>query len=425
VERTGTFRPPINLALLAAYIRKAGHEPRIFHCDASGIIDVNSIVAEVMQNDPQVVGFSCMTPRIPVSQEIARACKEISPQLITVIGGPHVSGDPESISHLPSIDYAIIGEGEGALLEFLNRIEMGKDLSTIPNLVLRYEDKVKVNPARPFIADLDQLPLPAWDLLPMELYKDPVMFNGVYTAIISSRGCAWDCNFCASAVVWKRKVRMRSAENVVKELKRLVDNYNICEFMFYDDTFTTNPKRAIKICELIKDEGLQINFRLSLRADTLSNEVVRALKEAGCSVVFLGVESGDEQILKEIDKGVTKNQIRRAASILKEEGLPFIASYMIGHPGDTHETIQATIDFAKEIDSDQVKFCISEAFPGTRIYEMAKMKGLVSDDPKELSKYTTYQHIGANLSLVSDEDLKKYQIRAYEEYDLRKRPLIN
>jgi len=363
VERAGTPRPPINLATMASYIRDAGHKVKIYDIDAECIVDAEKIAAYIMRDKPQIIGFSCMTPRFPISVEVAEACKRISSDVIVIVGGPHATGDPESVLYSSSIDYAIVGEGEEALLELLDKLEAGEDISSIPNLVLRIGDSVKVNPVRPFIENLDQLPFPSWDLLPLELYRDPVMFTGLYMSINSSRGCAWDCSFCASKVIWKRKVRMRSAENLVEELRILVKDYNISEFMY-------------------------------------------------------------ENILKQVGKGVTKDQIRSAVAILKKIKMPFYASYMIGHPGDTHDSIKATIDFAKELDSDQVKFTLSTPFPGTYLYDLAKEKGLISSDPKELAKFTAYQHIAVNLSNVSDEELRDYQKNAYLEYDLHKRPLI-
>jgi radical SAM superfamily enzyme YgiQ (UPF0313 family) len=218
---------------------------------------------------------------------------------------------------------------------------------------------------------------------------------------------------------------MRSAENVVKELKCLVNDYGIREFMFYDDTFTVNRERALTICELIKKEGLDIRFYVTLRVDTIDREIAIALKNAGCFVVYLGVESGDEEILRKTGKGVTKDEVRKTVGVLKEVQIPFLTSFILGHPGDTHETIQATIEFAKELDADQAKFFIATPYPGTHLYEFALQRGLLTrPDPMKLIDFSTYQHVAVNLSCLSDEELMMYQKRAYEEYDLRKRPLV-
>jgi len=424
-EKTGQFRPPINIAQLAAYIRIYGYDVNIHDFEAEGIIDVNTMAQTIMKEHPDVIGFSSLTPRFPVIIDTIRSCKKISKNIIAVVGGPHASGATKSIFYNDIVDYAIVGEGEDSFLELLDFLKDAKDVKNIKNIAYQDGDSIIINPVRPFIKNLDELPLPAWDLLPLELYKDTDFFIGKYMGVNCARGCAWDCNFCASNIIWKRKVRLRSAEKVVEELKILVNDYNISEFYFYDDTFTISQRRTLKICELIRKEGLSIRFFIGIRADTVHHNVMIALKEAGCFLCWLGVESGNEKILKECGKGLTKEQIVNASKILKKVGIPFIASYILGHPGDTHESIQETIDFAKKIDSDQAKFFIATAFPGTGIYELAVRKGLISnlEDIQTFSNYSSYQHVEVNLSSVSDEDIKNYQLSAYEEYDLRKRPI--
>jgi radical SAM superfamily enzyme YgiQ (UPF0313 family) len=426
IEHTGTFRPPVNLAMLASYVRLHGHEVLIYDFEAQSLDSPLEIAEILMKNNPDVIGFTSLTPRIPIIWGIARACKHIRKDVKIVIGGSHVSGDPKSVFYELSIDYAIAGEGEEALLDLLNFLEKGKEVKDINNLAYRTKTSVIVNPTRPFIKNLDELPFPAWDLLPLERYKDPLLFSEKYMGINSARGCAWDCSFCASRVVWKGKVRFHSAENVMNQIRTLINDYDISNFYFYDDTFTMVRKRTLKICNLINREKLDIHFFAALRADTINSEIAFALKGAGCQVVYLGVESGDETILRETGKGVTKDQIRKAAACLKQADIPFFASFILGHPGDTHESIQATINFAKELDPDQAKFFIAVPFPGTRLYRIALEKGLITkdDEPTKFANYATYQHVPVNLSFVSDEELMQYQIKAYEEYDLRKRPII-
>jgi radical SAM superfamily enzyme YgiQ (UPF0313 family) len=430
VEFTGTFRPPINIAGLAAYVRQFGHTPNIIDFEATiskhSEIDAEKMATEIMANNPHVVGFSTITPRYPLIIHTARFCKKINKDVIIILGGTHVSGEPNNVFHDLSIDYAIVGESEDPLVDLLNALEQKKDVRNIENLAYRGDDgQVIVNPKRTFIKDVNSLPFPAWDLLPLEKYRDPVMFHKNYMGINTARGCAWDCNFCASNVVWERKVRMRSAENVVEELRQLVENYNINEFFFYDDTYTTHKARVFEICELIIKNKLDIRYFVNLRADTMTEDLTIALKESGLILGYLGVESGDQRILDQTGKGESKEEIRKACAIMRKQKLPFTCSFIIGHPGDTHESIQATIDFAKELDSDQVKFLIATPFPGTELYRLAKKLGKIEDiDPMKFDDYTCYQHVAVNLSEVSDEDLLLYQRKAYEEYDLQKRRII-
>ena len=417
-EEQQVYRTPTNLALLASCIRQNGHEPKILDFDVARDSSEN-MTAQIIETEPHVVGFTCLTPRFPAVIDIARRCKAINPKIVTIIGGPHVSGLPQHSLNGP-VDYGIVGEGEEALIELLDTLETSGSVENIANLVFRSAGRVKVNPTRPFIKDLDSLPLPAWDLLNLDAYREPTVFNGPHVGIISGRGCPYDCYFCASRVIWKRRARFRSAGSIVNEVALLVRTFGINEFMFYDDTFTLNRKRVLEICSKIQEQHLNIRFHGQTRADTVDLEVARALKEAGCIALAIGVESGDEAILRQIGKGETKEQIRSAVDVLRKVGLPCICSYIIGHPGDTYESIQATIEFAKELDAHQSKFMIATPYPGTRLYDMAIQRRLLGErGAEDLGEYTYYQHAVANLSCVSDDDLIKYQQEAYDNYSFR------
>lgn len=418
------YRTPTNLAILAAYLRENGHEVRILDLDVDGGT-FDDMVDNILANEPEVIGFTCLTPRYPIVQELAGACKESNPKVKIVLGGPHVSGCIQSVLEEELIDYGIMGEGEGALLDLLNAIESESDTSEIANLILKKNGKPIVNSPRPFIEDLDALPMPAWDLLSLNEYTDPAFFEGAHLGIMSARGCPFNCNFCASKVVWGRRVRYRSPQNIISEIELSINKYNIHEFMFYDDTFTMRKKRIIEFCDLIDKKGLNIRFYAQARVDTIDVELAVRLKNSGCFALAIGVESGDDHILAKMGKNVTKQQIRKGCLSLKKAGMPFLASYIIGHPGDTHETIQATIDFADELDADQAKFLIATPYPGTKLFDLAVKAGLLSENGAEnLGDHTYFQHVAANLSCVSDDDLLKYQQKAFDDYDERKRPIV-
>jgi radical SAM superfamily enzyme YgiQ (UPF0313 family) len=241
---------------------------------------------------------------------------------------------------------------------------------------------------------------------------------------MTGRGCPYDCIFCASKVTWGKKVRLRSAGNVVSEIEELINKFKINEFMFYDDTFTINRARAAEICDMILLKGLKIRFYAQSRADTIDLELAKKMKKAGCIGVAIGVESGNEKILKEIGKCETKDQFRKAARVFKDADMPCVSSYVIGLPGDTRETIQETIDFANELDTDQAKFMIATPYPGTKLYEIAVQKKLLkSADIEDMGDFTYYQHVAANFSCVSDQELMEFQRKAYDDYDKRKRAM--
>jgi len=423
-DQTGVFRPPVALATMAAVCRDNGHTPLIYDFEAMQLTDPVEMAKILLKDNPDVVGFSCMTPRFPISLAMAREIKLQNKNIVIVMGGVHISGDPEFSLQHDEVDYIVVGEGEYPLVDLLDALENDLSTETISNIGQRKGDDLIIQPVRPFIKDLDELPYPALELLPLDLYQDAELFEGPYMGLMTSRGCAWNCIFCASNTIWKRRVRFHSAERVVSELKRAVDVFGIREFYLYDDNFTVNKKRTLAVCEGIIREQLNIRFFTALRADTTDREVATALKNAGCFISWLGVESGDDEILEVIGKGVTKERIIAAADVLQEVGLPFFASYIFGHPGETPETIERTMELARRVDANYSKFFIAIPYPGTRLHELAVEQNFITPgNTGDLSSYHTYQNVIANFSTLSDEDLMACQEKAYQEFDLRKKPV--
>jgi len=420
-KKQGVIRCPLNIALLASFIRhKGNYNCSIVDFEVVPVVSIVQMAEVILKESPKYVCFTTLTPRYSVIVKIAQEIKKIDPGIITIVGGPHVTGDPFN-SLFEGISYGIVGEGEEALIELLDVLEKGERPNSIKNLVYKENTAVLVNEPRPFIKILDSLPFPAWELMSIDDYKDPAYFEGSHLAIYSGRGCPHDCIFCASAVTWKRNLRLRSVENVIDEIRQIVNVLKVKNFMFWDDTFAIDEKRALSICNRIIEENLVVEYTVQVRADSISERLVTALKKSGCRFAAIGVESGNEDMLIKIGKKETKEQFRRAIKIMREAGLASIASYIIGFPADTHESIRETIDFAFELNADQSKFMILTPYPGTRIYELARQKGMV--DPKNLQQMEAanyYDSVFINLSNVSDEDLLRYQDEAYARFDKSK-----
>jgi radical SAM superfamily enzyme YgiQ (UPF0313 family) len=417
-KKQGVIRCPLNLALLASFIReRGGYDCSIVDFEIAEVSSPKEMAEMVLEASPEYVCITTLTPRYPTVVRMAEEIRRLAQEVVIIVGGPHVTGLPQRALYDP-ISYGIIGEGEEALLELLNALETGADVSGIKNLIYRHNEDVVVNEPRQFIKNLDELPLPAWDLMTLDEYIDPAYFEGSHLAIFSERGCPYDCSFCASRVTWKGKLRSRSADNVLDEIRHIVKVLGINNLMFWDDTFAANKKRAIDICNRIIKERLEINYTVQIRADSVTEDLAVALRDSGCAFAAIGVESGNEIILSRIGKKETKAQFKNAVAIMKKVGLPSIASYIIGLPGDTHDTIKETIDFAFELDADQSKFMILAPFPGTKVYDLAVGRGLV--DPgsfEQMEALNYYDSVAINLSNVSDEDLIGYQDEAYERFD--------
>ncbi len=417
-EKQGVIRCPLNIALLASYVRERGdYDCSIVDFEIVPARSASQMAQVILEESPIYVCFTTLTPRFPIVVRMAQEIKKLAPDVITIAGGPHVTGDPAH-SLFDGISYGIIGEGEEALLELLNVLETSQKPDGIKNLVYRDNGTVKIHETREFIKDLDTLPFPAWDLMTIDEYKDSTYFEGSHLATFAGRGCPFDCSFCASAVTWKRMLRLRSCENVISEIRHIVNDLKVNNLMFWDDAFAGNLKSAIAICNQMIAEKLGLNYTVQIRADAITEDLVVALKNSGCRFAAIGVESGNEEMLVRIGKKETKEQMRRAVRMMKEGGLPVIASYIIGLPGDTHVTIRETIDYAFELDAEQSKFMILAPYPGTRDYRLALQKGLV--DPtsfEQMEALNYYDSVAINLSNVSDEDLIRYQDEAYERFD--------
>ena len=423
-KERGVYRPPLGLAILAAYIRKYGYDVSIIDLDVTGLHNPKEAANKIMGYSPNVIGFTCLTPRYPAIIDIAKECKKIG-NVITIVGGPHISGLPLYVLKDENIDYGIIGEGEDAFLEFLGCIRYNRPIADVSNLIFRFRDNIVINEARPYIKDIDSLPHPAWDLLDLSYYVEPGTFKKNHLGIMSSRGCPFSCLFCASKTTWGRKVRWHSSKYVVDELEIGVNTYKTDEFFFYDDTFTLNKSRVIDICDEIKRRNLNIRFIINARVDTVDYDIANILKDAGCCMVAFGIESGDPNILKRIKKGITREQAIAACDSLKRAGLPYYASFIIGHPGDTRESIKATIDFADELDPYQAKFMISTPYPGTELYEMAVRNSLLPEGGAEnLGDHTFFHHVACNMTDISDKDLLKYEQDAFDKYEEKRRSII-
>jgi len=408
--------PSVGLGYLSSFLKSNGFEVLALDAKFDGL-NLEEVRRELLDFQPDILGFSAMTHEIANAASWAEELKCLFPRALILIGGVHATvAAKRTLDEFPVFDIAVVGEGEITLLEIArsaisSRCSDPGILKCIKGIAWRENGEVRVNPPRDLIFDLDSLPFPTYDHIKSEIRAYP---------ILSSRGCPSKCIFCCR--ILGDRIRTRSPQNVVDEI-RLAQNTRSSELIeICDDTFTLPPSRALEICDLLIREGLhkKIRWFALSRANGVDLELFRKMKEAGCVKVDFGVESGNEEILKRIRKGITISDARNAVRMAKEAGLKTGSYFILGHPAETVQTIQDTINLAVELNTAIISFGIMVPYPGTAIYDMA-VNGewgyrLISQNWEDYDK-----QIGNALEIegLSRSELEKWQRRAYLAVYLR------
>ncbi len=353
---------PYGLLSLAAQAKRAGHEVTLLNLYAFSWRDVTKIVRCLPAD---LYGLSCFTSNRRGTLSVAQLIREMHPEAYVVVGGPHASALPgEMLEHGPAIDGVVIGEGEETFSELIDRLERGRPTEDIAGMALRNGKGVEVGPARKRIDDLDALASP-YD------YYDGYM-------ILSARGCPGNCTYCGSPAMWGRKVRWHSAEYTLDMIEKMVNGQGRRFITVKDETFTFNRKRVLKICDGIVKRGLNFLWSCDTRADTLNEEVLFAMRKAGCQRISLGVESASPEILKTINKRMGPEKVVAATDMAKKFGFQIRYYMMAGNRGETARTMRESIDFLHVAKPNQFLFSFLTLYPGTKDFEIDESRGLSS-----------------------------------------------
>lgn len=407
--------PPLDLAEIAANIRQKVDNLRIMDFAAMGT-EFEGMFGQVAGFNPDVLVLECSTPTLMDDLTAARRIKNILPGIKNVFFGLHATARPEDILG-EDVPFVIRGEPEAAMQELMDYFKNGGELSGIAGLSYFSGGKVSHNKAREPVEDLDMLSFAARDLLNEE-YILPTL-QEPFTIIRTGRGCPHQCIFCTSGVYYGPFYRTRSAQNIVSEIKEVVNKHGISNFVFICDTFNISERFVLDLCRLIKEERLNIRWASNGRVDAVTEEMCREMKEAGCWLVSLGAESGSNEILRNSKKGITVEQSKKAVEMNRRFGIKTLCYFIFGLPGENEETIERTIAFSKEADPDYAHFYTATPFPGTRFYEMAQENGsLISHD------WRRFFH--GESDVISYPDLSSHKIadavrRGYRSFYLRPR----
>jgi anaerobic magnesium-protoporphyrin IX monomethyl ester cyclase len=409
----GTTAPPLGLAYLASSLEEEGVDIRILDAQALGL-SFSDIEQEIRSWRPDLVGATGSTPACFDALRVLEIAKKYGAK--TVAGGPHFSfTDVETLEQYPFVDFVIRGEGEKTMVELARALKENREVLGILGLTHRNNGIIRRSQDRPLIEDIDNIPLPAFHLLPMKRYT----FGGHnYSTVMTSRGCPYRCVFCASSKLFGKKWRGRSPENVVEELELLTQKYHVLNIEFLDDTFTLNQRRAERICDEIIERGLDIWWNCSSRVNTISSGLLEKMKKAGCTSIYYGVESGSQEILNRMKKGISLDQVVKVFEITKKVGMEIIGSFIIGFPGETINTIRKTIRFAKFLKPDYAQFTICTPYPGTELFENIENSEHMQLLTKNWKEYDALKPVYAinDGGYPSSSDLMRWVKKAYVNF---------
>ena len=411
--------PPLGFGYLASYLIKKDHEVSIFDGTLKNA-SLSDYLAKISEFKPELIGISVLTRGHNLTKEMVKAIKQKFKRIPIVIGGTQLTAAPKEVMHDLKPDFGVIGEGEETLLELVEELEKDKkDFSRIKGLSFISDRGITVNKPRSLIADLDSLPFPAWGLMPPKDYRiAPILepAKGLPIApIMTSRGCPFNCSFCASNITWKRKLRFRSVENVMSEIKMLKEKFGIKEFHFCDDNFTMDIKRAEKICDFLIKEKINLPWQCpnGVRIDRLTLPLLKKMKKSGCYSVGLGIVSGNQNILNKVQKQLDLKIVPNVLKMLKKTKIESYGFFILGLPGETKKTVHDTINFALNNNFDRVWFNIFTPYPGSQAFSDWLGKRKFSEIDWEKHDCSTAVMAGKDLSIKEIEKMQKIATRKF------------
>jgi len=377
-SRASSPRPPIGLMYLASSVREylTGVDINIIDLKSQyGREDIlDEIIRRLKMEKPDLVGISCLSTDMRDVKELAKRIKKEDSEIITVVGGIHPTLFPKYFfEDFDDVDFVVRGEGEVTLIKLITGIREKGDMYAVDGIGYKHKGEIIITGERDPVKDLDQIPFPAFDLVDMEYYTKPsewvirgVPISGFF--IFTSRGCPYACKFCVNKNLSGRRVRLRSAKNVVDELEHLVKNYHIDGFFIYDDSFGLNKKRSIDICDEIVNKKLKLIWGCQARVNLISEDIIRKMKEAGCLQLEFGVESGSQKVLEQLRKQIKIEEVRSAFKLCKKYKMRTLSNFLINTPGETVNDIRDTLNLATEIGANVNLFNVTTLFPGSDLY---------------------------------------------------------
>jgi len=414
--------PPIGLAYLASSIKKQNSQDniRILDCPKERY-NIEDFEKFVKKYQPDVVGFTAFSFEIPVAFRYISIVKKIDKRIITVLGGIHASTSPGTVLENKDVDFLFLGEAENSFPELIKQLKkkQGK-FNDISGLGYIRDNKIHINKSK-IIENLDTLPIPDYDLIDPRTYpRNYISKNHPVAPILTSRGCPFSCTFCSGHVVSGKKWRFRNPWKIVEEIKMLKKKYGIKEFQIWDDNFTLRKDRAMKFCDLLLKEKINLPWWCpnGLRLETLDKELLQKMKDSGFYAINLGIESGSEKIQKDMKKDLNLKKLEEIVNIINELDIRCQGFFMIGYPTETKEDILKTINLAKKLKLYRASFFLFQPLLGSEAYYTLKAQGKL---PKDFSSIKAdYQKTSILPSGINDfQELRKLHRKAILEFYFR------
>jgi radical SAM superfamily enzyme YgiQ (UPF0313 family) len=426
-----SFAQPLGLLYLISILRR--DFPGEFEIDlveqALYDLDLDQMRERIRRFEPDLVGLSCLSVEAEEMHRVAKVVKEVNPDCVTVLGGPHASVFFDYSLQDPNLDLTVLNEGEVTFPELLQALREDRPLEEVQGLAFRRDRQLVQTPPRAHVADLDAIPLPAWDLIDFERYGIQISMNSFchsppWAILFTSRACPYHCTYCHS--IFGRKVRARSVENVMQEIELLVKQYGIRELHIVDDIFNYDLDRAKRICDEIVARGLKVKiaFPNGLRGDRMDRELLHKLKQAGCYVITYAVETASPRLQKMIRKNLKLDQVREAIAWTYEEGIIPQAFFMLGFPGESREEMEMTVDYAIHSKLLRGWFFTTVVYPRTGLFELAKQAYPDFDFSRWDLFDLRYWAETPFYTKATGIDLFKIQRNAYRRFFLRPRIIL-
>lgn len=404
--------PPLGLGYIVAYLKSHGISAEFVDCT---FMKQEKALKRIRDTNPTIVGIQAMFSMKEKTMEFADLLRKDCELL--VVGGPLATSNPEEF--IGSFDVVAIGEGEQTMLELAQAVENHSDFNDIKGIMFKEKGRIVATPARDFAGDLDKIPFPSRELFDNQAYKNYYSRNFGYTttAIITSRGCPFQCDFC-SRPIFGNTFRSRTASNIVQEVEA-VQKLGYQRVWFADDCFTLNRGRLMEICEELIRRNIMIGWECLSRVDTVDLSVAEKMKNAGCVQVFFGIESGNNGILKIMKKQATVEQARKAVHVFKRTGIQVGAFFILGYPGESEETILDTVNFASSLPLDYLSFTFPYPIPGTPLYGRVKNR-MISKEWQEPKKLSLIKHKLLFYSPFSETKLRFALFKGMTQFYMRK-----